>query len=72
MIKKLMMSAAAATLVAAPIAAQAAPVRAPAPTSDSEELAGGLLLPALIALAVAVGIYLIVDDGDDDDLPVSP
>lgn len=72
MIKKLMTSAAAATLVAAPIAAQAAPVRAPSPTTDEERLAGSLLLPALIALAVAIGIYLIVDDGDDDDLPVSP
>lgn len=70
MVRKLITSATAAALLAAPIAAQAAPVRASTPVAADEELAGGLLLPALIALAVAVGIFLIVDDGDDE--PVSP
>lgn len=70
MIRKLITSATAAALLAAPIAAQAAPVRASTPVAADEELAGGFLLPALIALAVAVGIFLIVDDGDED--PVSP
>jgi len=72
MIRKLIASATGAALLAAPIAAQAAPARTPAPIADEEEgLAGGLLLPALIAVAVAIGIYLIVDD-DDNDVPVSP
>ena len=71
MIRKLITSATAAALLAAPIAAQAAPARVAAPVAAEEEgLAGGFLLPALIALAVAVGIYLSVDDGDDE--PVSP
>ena len=71
MIRKLITSATAAALLAAPIAAQGAPARVAAPVAAEEEgLAGGFLLPALIALAVAVGIYLIVDDGDDE--PVSP
>lgn len=70
MVRKLITSATAAALLAAPIAAQAAPVRASTPVAADEELAGGFLLPALIALAVAVGIFLIVDDGDDE--PVSP
>ena len=70
MIRKLTTSATAAALLAAPIAAQAAPARVATPVAADEELAGGFLLPALIALAVAVGIYLVVDDGDDE--PVSP
>lgn len=71
MVRNLISSATAAALLAAPIAAQAAPARTSTPVAADEELAGGFLLPALIALAVAVGIYLIVDDGDDE-APVSP
>jgi hypothetical protein len=65
----------AAGLVTAPIAAQAAPVRAPSQISESEELAGGsfVLYLALAAAAAALLYFVVLDDDDDaDDLPASP
>lgn len=71
MIRKLLFGAAATALAASSIAAQAAPVaRTSAPVaSGSEELGGGFLLPVLFALAIGLGIILLVDD---DEEPVSP
>jgi hypothetical protein len=62
-------------LVAAPVAAQAAPVRAPSQVSESEELAGSsLMLFLALAAAAAALLYFVVleDDDDTDDLPASP
>lgn len=62
-------------VVAAPVAAQAAPVRAPSDVSQSEELAGGsfILYLALAAAAAALIFFVLDDDGiDADDLPASP
>ena len=62
-------------LVAAPLAAQAAPLRAPSQVSESEELAGAslVLYLALAAAAAALLIFVVLDDDDDvDDLPASP
>jgi len=62
-------------LVAAPIAAQAAPMRAPSQVSESEELAGSsiMLYLALAAAAAALLVFVVLDDDDDaDDLPASP
>ena len=60
-------------LFAAPIAAQAAPVRAPSTVSETEELAGGstILYLALIAAAAAL-IFVVADEDSFDDLPTSP
>ncbi len=71
MIRKLMLSAAASALAVSSVAVQAAPVaRTSAPVaSGQEELGGGLLLPVLFALAIGLGIILLVDD---DEEPVSP
>ena len=70
MSSKLIVSAAAAARAAAPVAAQAAPERLPAPTAAQDEhLFGPVVLPFLIAIVVAIGIWLAVDNGDD---PVSP
>lgn len=71
MIRKLMLSAAATALAVSSVAVQAAPAaRTSAPVSaEQEELAGGFLLPVLFALAVGLGIFLLVDDSDE---PVSP
>lgn len=65
-------SAAAVTMAAAPLAAQAAPADLrTGSTAEGEALAGVPLWMGLLALALTVGIYVIVDDGDED-LPASP
>lgn len=70
-IRNIAAAAAALTLVAAPVVAQAAPVRAAASTEDSSEIGGSSWLLAVLAIAaIAVGIYIAVDGGSDD--PVSP
>ena len=70
--KTLFASAAALGLVAAPITAQAAPVRAATPVGQSEQIAGGGT-----ALYVALGIFavamiILLADNDSEDLPTSP
>jgi len=72
-------SLAALAMIAAPVAASAAPVnpaaslsvaksvRASAPSSKKSELAGGGLLAAIIvAGVVAIGVVAVVQDGDSD------
>lgn len=63
-------------LVGAPLAAQAAPVRASSDVAESEELAGGSTLFILAVLAAAAFLILVVADEDSfddvDDLPASP
>ena len=61
---------AATSLVAAPVAAQAAAARGASPVADSENLQGGWLVPALAIIAVLLGILAITSGGDD--LPHSP
>ena len=69
---KLLASAAvAASLVSAPVSAQAAAADLRTSTKvEGESLAGGFLIPALAILAVILGVVVLVDDGDD--APVSP
>ena len=62
-------------VIAAPVAAQAAPVRAPSQVSESEEIAGAsfVLYLAIAAAAAALFVFVVLDDDDDaDDLPTSP
>ena len=60
-------------MVAAPLAAQAAPPRVSAPVSaESEDLRGGMVLPILIAIGLAIVIYMAIDSEDDIDVPFSP
>ena len=67
--KHIASSLVALSLVAAPVAAQAAPAaRTSAPTAGESEMAGSWLW-ILIAIAVVVGAILLLD-GEDD--PVSP
>ena len=62
MITRKLALAAAATLAAAPLAVQAAPLdRAAAPTAEENEL-GGSLLWIIVAIAVAIGLYFALDD----------
>ena len=73
--RKLTLTAAAASLAALPVAAQAAqaapPARASAPIADESELGGSDLVRALIIVligAIGMGVLLL----SDDDAPVSP
>ena len=71
---KYILATAGAALVAAPIAAQSAPVvldRASAPVTDESGLVGGIG-PAfiIIALAAAGAAILLLTD-DDEDTPIS-
>jgi hypothetical protein len=73
--KSAIVSLVATSLVAAPIAAQAAPLRAPSPVSETEELAGTslMLYLALAAAAAALLVFVVLDDDTDTDgLPASP
>jgi hypothetical protein len=65
-------SAAALGLIAAPIAAQAAPARAATPIGQSERLAGeGTILYVALA-AAAIALVIIFASDDEDELPTSP
>ena len=73
--RKLTLTAAATSLAALPVAAQAAQAapmpRASAPISDESELGGSDLVRALIIVligAIGMGVLLL----SDDDAPVSP
>jgi hypothetical protein len=62
----------ASSLVAAPVAAQAAqPVARAATDVRGESLHGGFIIPLLAIIAVILGILVLVED-DDDTLPHSP
>jgi hypothetical protein len=72
--KTLLATATAVGLMAAPMAAQAAPARAASPVANSEELAGEpfILYAALAAFAIGMVILLASDDSDEAPTPVSP
>jgi len=77
--RKILLSAAALSIVAMPVAANAAPtaaaslsvaksVRAATPTAKKSKLAGsGLIIVALAAVAVGGGLYLAIDNDDNSD-----
>ena len=83
MLKSFILGASAFTMIAAPVAASAAPVahrspaqslslssatRAGTPTSGKSRLAGGSIAAAVIGVGVLAGVaYLIIDKENDDD-----
>jgi len=80
-ISKFLAAAAAVSLVATPLIAQGSAsklsvARASAATQNAsnqeEGGSGGIILGVAAAIAVGLGIYVAVDNGDDDDLPTSP
>jgi hypothetical protein len=73
MFHKLALTLSAASLAVAPVAAQAAPARVGTPVAgESEELAGGFFLPAVIAIGFIIAIWLAIDSEKDIDVPFSP
>ena len=70
--RKFIIGAAAAALVASGAVAQAAPVaRTAAPAEDAEAMAGSPILLGVIG-AVALGLIVWqINEDDDEDLPVS-
>ncbi len=71
MVRKLLMAAAAASLIAGPIAAQetASNTRQSAPVSGESELGGDSPLIYLIGIAVVAASIVFLSEDDD---PVSP
>ncbi len=78
MIKKLMTGAAALSLVAVPVAAQAATaaklslsqdVRAGKTVDGAQQVRGGFIIPLIALIAIILGIIAVADS---DDSPRSP
>ena len=70
--KSMLASAAALGLVAAPIAAQAAPARTATSVAKSKDIAGGGLILYVAAAAAAIALIVLVSSDDENKLPVSP
>jgi hypothetical protein len=70
MLRKLILSTAAAALVAAPLAAQAVPARTATPVGETEGLSQAIV--AALGIAVFTVLILILSDDDSDLAPTSP
>ena len=70
--KTMIAPAAALGLMAAPIAAQAAPARTATPVSQNEKLAGGGAILYVALAAVAITAIILLSSDDSDKLPASP
>jgi hypothetical protein len=62
---------AAAALAATPVAAHAAPVRAPAPVAGKNEQLVGLVWQYLILPVIVAAVLALISGGDDEE-PASP
>jgi hypothetical protein len=75
-VKKLIAAAAAASLALSPTvaAAQSAPVEvAPAAElAEGEQIRGGFILPLAIIVAIAIAVYFLTKDKDNDAEPITP
>ena len=71
--RKFIIGAAAAALVASGAVAQAAPMaRTAAPVEDAEALSGSPVLLGVLGAVVLGLIIWQINDDNDDDLPTSP
>jgi hypothetical protein len=68
MSRKLILTTAAAALLAAPLAAQAAPVRTSSPVAETEDLSQGVLF--ILGASLFTILVLLIQSGNDS--PVSP
>jgi hypothetical protein len=71
MLRKLLVAASLVSMIAAPVAAQAAPRQA-SPVAAKEDIAGVGTVGIVIGLAVAVAFALIISDDNKNDKPASP
>ena len=71
MLRKLILTTAAAAFVAAPLAAQAAPARTSSPVAEAEGLSQELGL-ALGAAFLALLILILADNSNGEITPTSP
>jgi len=69
MLRKFILMAAAAAVITAPLAAQAAPVRASSPVAQTENLSQELLL---LLGAVTVGLLVLIFADNSSEQPHSP
>ena len=70
-VRTILAAGAAATLVSAPVIAQAAPAPRQSAQVKGEDLRGGFIIPLLALVAVVLGI-LALTSNDDGNLPHSP
>jgi hypothetical protein len=75
--RKVLMGAAAAAMIAGSSVAQAAPVadiRSPAPVAEADEVGGGagLWIGVLAAILLALALIAINEDDNPDGIPTSP
>jgi hypothetical protein len=70
--KTMIAPAAALGLMAAPIAAQAAPARTATPVAQNEKIAGGGTILYVAVAAFAVAMVILLSSDDSDKLPASP
>ena len=70
--KTMLASAAAFGLIAAPIAAQAAPARTATPVDQNEDIAGGGTILYVALAAAVVALVVIFASDDENQLPTSP
>ena len=68
MLRKIILTTVAASLVVAPVAAQAAPARVSSPVAETEQMSQGLML-VLGAAFLALLVLMLADGGDE---PTSP
>ena len=68
MLRKIILTTAAAALVVAPLAAQAAPERVSSPVAETENISQGVMF-VLGASAFALLVLLLASNGDE---PTSP
>ena len=71
MLRKLILTTAAAALATAPLAAQAAPARTASPVAESEHISQGVLA-VLLASGLALLVLVFANNGNTDTSPVSP
>lgn len=72
MVRKLISAATAAAIVAAPLAAQAAPARDGSPVSGDKEQLVGLLWQYVVLPVIVAAVLALVLGEDEDEEPASP
>jgi hypothetical protein len=70
--KTMLASAATLGLIAAPVAAQAAPARTATPVQQNDKIAGGGTILYVAVAAAAIALIVLFSSDDENELPASP